>query len=75
VVRSVGSAVAGEDDVVGHAVEEGDPPGEGVLRVVLRLRPGLDAEAVRAVATRIGERLATDGELRARVDGISFTVV
>jgi hypothetical protein len=71
----VGSAVAGEDDVEGHAVEEGDPPGEGVLRVVLRLRPGLDAEAVRAVATRIGERLATDGELRARVDGISFTVV
>ncbi len=75
VVRGVAAAVAGEADVVDHEVGEGDPPGEGVLRVVLRLRPGLDAEAVRAVATRIGERLATDGELRARVDGISFKVV
>ena len=56
-------------------MEEGDPPGEGVLRVVLRLRPGLDAGGVREVATRIGERLATDGELRARVDGIAFKVV
>ena len=75
VARSVGAAGVGEADVEAHAVEVGDPPGEGVLRVVLRLRPGLDAEAVRAVATRIGERLATDGELRARVDGISFKVV
>ncbi len=75
VIRSVTAAVGPEDDVDSHAVEEGDPPGEGVLRVVLRLRPGLDADAVRGVATRIGERLATDGELRARVDGVSFRVV
>jgi len=74
VVRAVAVAVGGEPDVQAHEVEEGDPVGEGVLRVVLHLRAGLGPDTVRAVATRIGERLATDGELRARVDGISFPV-
>ena len=46
--------------------------GEGVLGVVLDLEPGLTPEQVRAVATRVGERLATDGELRARIDGLAF---
>jgi hypothetical protein len=75
VLRGVADAVAGEPAVEDHEVDEGDPPGEGVLRLVLRLRPGLDAAEVRAVATGIGERLATDGELRARIDGVSFKVV
>jgi hypothetical protein len=72
VARAVAAAVAPEDDVAEHGVEAGDAP--GVLRVVLRLVPGLAADAVRALATRVGERLAADGELRARVDGIAFTV-
>ena len=72
VARSVAAALRDEPDVTGHELEEGNPPGEGVLGVVLDLRPGLAPEQVRGVATRVGERLATDGELRARIDGLAF---
>lgn len=75
VARSVAAAVADESDVEEHRLEEGRPEGEGILGVVLRLRSGLDPDEVRAVATRVGERLATDGELRARVDGLAFRIV
>jgi hypothetical protein len=44
------------------------------MRIVLTLRQGLSHAEVEAVATRIGERLATDGELRVRVDGLAFRV-
>ena len=74
VARSVAAAVRDEDDVTASEVEEGNPRGEGVLGVVLELRPGLAPEQVRAVATRVGERLATDGELRARIDGLAFRI-
>jgi hypothetical protein len=53
---------------------EHDPAGAGILRVVLSLRAGLDAARVQALATRVGERIATDGEARARIDGLSFTI-
>jgi len=72
VARSVAAAVRDEDDVTASELEEGNPPGEGVLGVVLDLRPGLSPEQVRGIATRVGERLATDGELRARIDGLAF---
>ncbi|MGG5260980.1 SseB family protein [Phycicoccus avicenniae] len=75
VERAVASALAPEPAVTAHALEEGAPAGEGVLGVVLTLAPGLSAEDVRAVATRVGERLATDGELRARVDGLAFRIL
>ena len=42
---------------------------DGAEAVVICL---LTDEQVRAVATRVGERLATDGELRARIDGLAF---
>ncbi|MEP6631209.1 MAG: hypothetical protein ABJA89_12105, partial [Lapillicoccus sp.] len=74
VSRSVSRAVADEDDIRAHRLEEGEPAGAGVLRVVLGLRPGLAADAVQALATRVGERLATDGELRARVDELTFAL-
>lgn len=74
VERGVRGATADEDDVLSVTVEEGRPLGEGVLGVVLHLRPGLVPEHVRAVATRVGERLAADGELRARVDGLAFRI-
>jgi len=44
------------------------------LRVVLTLEPGLDADLVSAIATRIGERIATDGETRARIDALTFAL-
>lgn len=72
VAAAVAAAVAAEDDVDGHGLSAGDEP--GILRVSLGLRPGLSAEDVRAIATRVGERLATDGETRARIDGLAFAI-
>lgn len=74
VARGVEHATDGEGDVVAVSVEEGQPLGEGVLGVVLHLRPGLEPARVREVATRVGERLAADGELRARIDGLAFRI-
>ena len=71
--RSVAAAVREQDSVVSHEIGPG-APGEGVLRIALTLRPGLDAAAVQAVATAVGERLATDGEIRARIDGLAFAI-
>ena len=56
------------------AGEAGQPAGAGVLRVVLTLRAGLAAEEVQALATRVGERIATDGESRARIDALAFAI-
>ncbi|MBR7744026.1 SseB family protein [Phycicoccus sp. BSK3Z-2] len=74
VARGVAAALADEPDVLAHDLAEGQPAGEGVLGLALTLRPGLTAEEVRAVATRVGERIATDGELRARIDGLAFRI-
>lgn len=74
VAQSVSRAVADEGDVVEHRLTEGEPFGRGVLRIVLGLRAGLPAASVEALATRVGERLATDGELRARVDELTFAL-
>lgn len=74
VAIGLAAALAGEQDVVGHQLGAGEPADGGVLRVTLWLRTGLDAPAVQALATRVGERLATDGELRARIDALAFAV-
>ena len=71
--RAVEAAARDEESVIAHELGAG-APGEGVLRVSLTLRPGLDAATVQAVATGIGERLATDGEIRARIDGLAFAI-
>jgi len=73
VAQALIRASADEEDVIG-CIGKGEPAEAGVLRVVLSLRPGLDAERVQALATRIGERIATDGEARARIDALSFTI-
>ena len=71
--RSVAAAVREQDAVLAHEIGPG-APGDGALRLSLPLRPGLDAAAVQAVATAVGERLATDGEIRARIDGLAFAI-
>ena len=71
--RAVAAAVRGQEAVLAHVIGPGSP-GEGVLRVTLHLAPGLDAATVQAVATAVGERLATDGEIRARIDGLAFSI-
>jgi hypothetical protein len=74
VESAVERACREEAVVTGHRLEAGDPAGAGVLRVVLALTPGLAAEEVTTVATRIGERIATDGETRARIDALTFAI-
>lgn len=72
--RSVADALGGEPEVTAYDLSDGLPSDSGVLRVGLVLRSGLEPEQVRALVTRVGERLATDGELRARVDGLAFAI-
>ena len=74
VAQALSRATADETDVIGCFLEEGEPPGAGILRVELSLRPGLEPAQVRALATRVGEQIATDGEARARIDGITFAI-
>lgn len=66
-------AKAGRDEpsVVQLDCESDD---EGQLRVVLQLTPGLDSSMVQDLCARIAERIATDGETRARIDALSFRV-
>jgi hypothetical protein len=71
--RAVAAAVRELPEVLAHDVSAGEP-GQGLLRVGLELVPGLSPEQVQRVATSLGERLATDGEVRARIDGIAFTI-
>jgi SseB protein N-terminal domain len=73
VAEAISRATADEDHVIA-CVSEGDPAGPGILRLVLTLRVGLNAAEVQALATRIGERIATDGEARARIDDLAFTI-
>lgn len=74
VIGAVQRAVADEPEVAGCATSVGEPAGAGVLRVVLGLHPGSSSEQVEALVTRVGERLASDGETRARIDAVAFAV-
>ena len=74
VEQSVAQALRAEPDVRRHALEAGSA-GTGALVVVLGLRPGLGPDLVEGLASRVGERLAGDGELRARVDDLVFRVI
>lgn len=71
--RAVEQAVREQPRVRAHRLAAGEP-GQGVLRVELELVPGLTSDQVHAVATLVGERLATDGEIRARIDGLAFAI-
>lgn len=74
VAGSLERAVADVPEVRGHELAEGEPTGTGVLQVELTLVPGLGVAQVQELVTALGERLAADGELRARVDGLAFRV-
>ncbi len=73
VADALAAAVAAEGEITAYAPYAADPP--GTLGVAVTLIPGLDRSAVEALVTRVGERLATDGEFRARIDGLAFRVV
>lgn len=72
VERSVVAALAQAPQVRGHELLAGAERGELVLS--LEIAPGLGTEQLQRVVEGVGERLAADGELRARVDGLTFRV-
>lgn len=74
VLEKVRGAVRDLGTVVDVALEDGSDVGPGVLRVIIALTPGLTREEIQQLATTIGERLATDGEVRARIDGLTFAL-
>lgn len=69
---AVARAARGEGSVVAIDSESDQ---DGQLRVVLQLVPGLDSQTVQELCARIAERIATDGETRARIDALSFRVL
>lgn len=71
--QAISQAVRSETDVADVRCEAGEAPGE--LRVVLVVQPGLTQQELQALARRVGERIATDGETRARIDGLAFSIV
>lgn len=74
VARAVAAASRQIDGVQDAACEPADDLAAGTVRVVLHLTPGLSAGQVQEIATRVGEQLATDGEVRARIDALAFAV-
>lgn len=72
VAESVRRAVSTELSVARHSLGPGREP--GVLSVMLTLVPSLSGPQVQALTSRLGERLAADGELRVRIDGLAFTL-
>lgn len=75
VSAAVGRVCADHEEVRAHTLSAGTPDGQGVLQIGLTLVPGLDEEQVQQLVTDIAEELATDGELRVRIDGLSFAIV
>lgn len=71
VVSAVARAAAEDPSVARVVCEAGD---DGALRIVLHLLPGLAGDEVATIAQRVGERLAADGEVRARIDAVTFAV-
>lgn len=71
VAAALDAAVGAEPDATAYRTSS---TAQGALQVTLELRPGLDRDELRTSVTRIGERLAADGEVRARIDAVSFRI-
>lgn len=71
VAAAVATALQDEELVAAHALAPGP---DGALLVELALPPGLAGEDLQALVTRVGERIAADGETRARIEALAFRV-
>ncbi|MGO1166460.1 MAG: SseB family protein [Janibacter sp.] len=74
VAAAVERVCAAHEEVRAHTLAAGAPDGQGILQVGLTLVPELTEEQVQQLVTQMAEELATDGELRARIDGLSFAI-
>lgn len=75
VASAVERACAAYPGIVEHSLGQGAPDGQGVLQITLTLVEGFSEEQVQQLVTELAEELAADGELRARIDGLSFAIV
>lgn len=71
-VQSAAEAAIVEEPSAARVTLAGGPG--GALRVDLALHPGLTPEELQQIAQRVGERIAVDGEVRARIDALAFTI-
>ena len=60
--------------ILGYPVLADQGVGGGYRLAPGQVLPPLLLDDEEAVATAVGERLATDGEIRARIDGLSFGI-
>lgn len=74
VQRGVEEAARADERIRAATCESAEDVRPGTLRVVLHLPRGLTGAQVQEIATGVGERLATDGEVRARIDALVFSV-
>ncbi len=74
VLAALARASSGRPDVVGARLADGSVHGPGVTRVVLTLRAGLSPEEVRACAQVVGDSLATDPDVRIRIDDVAMVL-
>jgi hypothetical protein len=72
VLAELRRAVGAEPDVTDV---QGEPGSGAQLRVVLRVRPGLDADAVRALAGRVGQAIGASPLVAERVEGLELQVL
>lgn len=72
VAEALRRAVRTEDAVRSHDLAGGV---DGELQLTLAVAPGLTQDELQQLLTRVGERLATDGETRARIDALAFRIV
>ena len=66
---AVESAVTGEPNVAAACARPGE---HGALLVELAVTAGLDRDAVDELVRRVGERVASDEDVRARIDSMRF---
>lgn len=74
VQAALARAVAGRPDIVEARLGDGSVHAAGVTRVVLTLRAGLAPEQVRTLAQAVGDALATDPDVRIRVDDVAMVL-
>lgn len=74
VQAALARAVAGRPDVVEARLDDGSVHAAGVTRVVLTLPAGLAPDQVRTLAQAVGDALATDPDVRIRVDDVAMVL-
>lgn len=74
VQAALGLAVRGRPDIVTARLEDGTVHAPGVTRLVLELRPGLTQPQVNELTQVVGQALATDPEVRSRIDDIAMVL-